>query len=105
MIREAALASMVAWFSLAPYQCGSSNSNNPEYRREDTAGDALWGLAERFGQEKNDEGRKATLKYLVERYPSNRHAVEARAELGLPEPKDLGHGPDAPLSAGIDAGK
>ena len=105
MIREAAFASVVAWFSLAPYQCGSSNSSNPEYRREDTAGDALWGLAERFGQDKNDEGRKAALKYLVERYPSNRHAVEARGELGLPEPKESSHGPDAPLSAGNDAGK
>jgi TolA-binding protein len=63
----------------APFQCGSSR--DPDLRREDTAGDALWGLAEQFKKEGNQEGHKRTLRYLLERYPSHRFAQAAREEL------------------------
>jgi hypothetical protein len=73
---------------LAPFQCGSTR--DPNLRREDTAGDGLWELAERFRAEKNEAARRDTLKFLVERYPSSRHAPFAREELGdaaPPQPK------------------
>jgi TolA-binding protein len=63
----------------APLQCGGSK--DPEYRREDTAGDALYGLAEKFKSEGNQSARRATLTYLIERYPSHRFAQNAREEL------------------------
>lgn len=66
---------------LAPYQC--SRSRGPEYSREETAGDALWALAERFDAEGDARARERTLRFLVERYPSNRHAPDARAQLGI----------------------
>ena len=50
--------------------------------REETAGDALWALAERFRTEGDADARTRTLRFLVERYPSSRFAVEARHELG-----------------------
>jgi TolA-binding protein len=82
MIRAAVLASAFSWLALAPYQCGKGNQDVPELRREESAGDALWGLAARFEQEHNVPAQRATLRYLVERYPSNRHAADARDALG-----------------------
>jgi hypothetical protein len=64
----------------APMQC--SRSPDPNMRREDTAGDALWDLAEDFKAKGNDEARKQTLRFLVDKYPSNRHVPAAREELG-----------------------
>jgi Tfp pilus assembly protein PilF len=64
----------------APLQC--SRSPDPDLRREDTAGDALWDLAQEFRAKGNEEAAKQTLRFLVERYPSNRHVPAARAELG-----------------------
>jgi len=63
----------------APFQCGSSN--DPALRREDTAGDALWDLAQEFRKKGNEQAARETLRYLVEHYPSNRHVPAARAEL------------------------
>lgn len=63
----------------APYQCGSAH--DPEVRREDTAGDALWNFAEQLRKEGNEAARKRTLQYLVDRYPSHRFAQAAREEL------------------------
>ena len=68
----------------APLQC--SRSPDPELRREDTAGDALWDLAQEFRAKGNEAAAKQTLRFLVERYPSNRHVPAARAELGEAEP-------------------
>ena len=82
MNRAAVLASAFSWLALAPYQCGKGKQDMPEFRREESAGDALWGLAERFEQEHNGPAKHATLRYLVERYPSNRHAADARDALG-----------------------
>lgn len=64
----------------APLQCGSNS--DPALRREDSAGDALWGLAQDFRAKGNEAAAKSTLKYLVEHYPSNRHVPAAKAELG-----------------------
>jgi hypothetical protein len=72
---------VVALLGNAPMQC--SRSPDPENRREDTAGDALWDLAEDFLAKGNDDARKQTLRFLVEKYPSNRHAPAAREELGI----------------------
>ncbi len=69
---------------LAPYQC--SRSRGPEFSREETAGDALWGLAEKFDAEGDKSARERTLRFLTERYPSNRHASEARSIVGDPKP-------------------
>ena len=76
MIR--ALFVVVALLGIAPFQCGGGP--DPKLRREDTAGDALWGLSERFREQHDEASRKATLKYLIEKYPSNRHAQVARLE-------------------------
>jgi TolA-binding protein len=65
----------------APFQCGKSP--DPNLRHEDTAGDALWALAEKFDQEHNDAAAKETLQYLLEKYPSSRHAPAAREKLGI----------------------
>ncbi len=49
--------------------------------REDSPGDALYGLAEDFRAKGNEEALMQTLRFLVEKYPSNRHVPAARAEL------------------------
>jgi hypothetical protein len=72
-----ALASMLS--SLAPMQC--AHDPDPTLRREDTAGDALWNLAQRFEAEHNVQSARETLRYLVETYPSNRHVAEAKEKL------------------------
>lgn len=74
---EAALLSIALG---APMQCGSSHEG--DLRMEDTAGDALWDLAATFEKEGNAAARDRTLGYLVERYPSSRHAKAATQRLG-----------------------
>ncbi len=64
----------------APVQCG--HAPDPNERREDTPGDALWQLAQRFHDEHDDAAERRTLQYLVERYPSSRWAPAARERLG-----------------------
>lgn len=61
----------------APLQC--AKKPDPDLRVEDTAGDALWDLAEDFRAKGNAPAAQETLRFLVERYPSNRHADAARA--------------------------
>jgi Tfp pilus assembly protein PilF len=63
----------------APFQCGGRKDT--ALRREDTAGDALYDLAQEFRKKGNEQAAKETLRYLVEHYPSNRHVPAARAEL------------------------
>ncbi|MBL8605003.1 MAG: hypothetical protein JNK72_23950 [Myxococcales bacterium] len=65
---------------LAPLQCPARQP--PELAREETPGEALWGLAARFEAEGNTAAQRATLCYLVERHPNNRFAPRARAVLG-----------------------
>ena len=77
-----ALAAIVAAaIGTAPLQCGSSP--DPNLRREDTAGDALWALGEKFEKEHNDAAAKETWQYLVEKYPSSRYAPAAKEKLGM----------------------
>ncbi len=63
----------------APMQC--RRDPDPTLRREDSAGDALYALSQDFHAKGNEEASKQTLRYLVEHYPSNRHAQVAKAEL------------------------
>jgi hypothetical protein len=64
----------------APLQCGKSY--DPDLRKDDTPGDALWQLAQRFHDENDEAAARRTLQYLVERYPSSRWAPAAREQLG-----------------------
>ena len=80
MMLRAIAVTLVA-LNLAPLQCGGGSSDDPSMQREDTAGDALWALAEKQKDEHDDKGRKETLRFLVERYPSSRHAPAAKDEL------------------------
>ena len=75
---------VVASLGGAPLQCGSGP--DPGLRLEDTAGDALWSLAQDFRAKGNEQAARDTLRYLVEHYPSNRHVPAARAELDGPAP-------------------
>ncbi len=78
--------------SQAPMQC--SRTPDPTLRHEETAGDALYELAQRFKQEGNTTGAKRTLEYLVERYPSSRHFASAQDEL-----RELGGASPAPVAS------
>lgn len=69
----------------APLQCGSDP--DPSRRMEEDPSEVLYQLAERFKESGDREARAATLKYLVERYPSSRFAHMAREDLAaLAEP-------------------
>ena len=76
MIRLA-VATLSVSLAIAPYQC--RRDPDPANRREDTAGDALWDLAQDFEAHGNAAAARDTRRFLVERYPSNRHAPEARS--------------------------
>lgn len=62
----------------APLQCGSGHE---PALHEDSAGDALYKLAQDFRAKGNEGAARDALRYLVEHYPSNRHVPAARAEL------------------------
>jgi hypothetical protein len=68
------------FLTLAPLQCGSEP--DPDRRLEDSPEEALMGLADRMREEGDEDGRRRTLEYLIERYPSSREAEQARLELG-----------------------
>lgn len=92
MIRALALASLVA---IAPMQC--AHDPDPSVRREDTAGDALWSMGQRFEAEHEEKAARETYSYLVDQYPSSRHAEAARDAL-----KGLGGAlPAGPNDAGL----
>jgi len=88
-MRGLALAAAIA--VIAPFQC--AHSPDPDVRREDTAGDALWSLAQDFHAKHDAAGERATLTFLVEHYPSSRYAPAARDALG---DADAGTGAGAP---------
>jgi hypothetical protein len=88
MILRATFAAALSMLTIAPFQCGGRDPD-PALRMEDTAGDALWDLAERFKAEHKDDAAREALTYLVEKYPSSRHVVAAKEELaqmGGPSP-------------------
>jgi hypothetical protein len=88
MTRAVVVAGILAVVADAPLQC--SRTPDPSLRREDSAGDALWDLAQEFKAKGNTDAARETLQKLVDKYPSNRHAPAAREELG---------------ASGADAGK
>ena len=77
MLLRAAVAAAI--LSTAPMQCG--HTPDAELREDETPGDALWQLAQRFKAAHDDAGEKRTLEYLVERYPVSRWVPSAREEL------------------------
>lgn len=75
-----ALAAMAAGLlATAPLQCG--HTPDAELLEDETPGDALWQLAQRFHAAHDVAGEKRTLQYLVERYPSSRWVSPAKDEL------------------------
>jgi hypothetical protein len=70
---------MGAFAGYAPYQCGKAPDRSV---REETPGEALYGLAQKLRAEGDVQGYKTTLRYIVSRYPSSRFAVAAQADLG-----------------------
>lgn len=69
-------ALLLAGLFLAPFQCASQPP--PDRAREDTPGDALYDLAERFGEQGDEAAERRTMQFLLERYPDSRHAEAAR---------------------------
>jgi hypothetical protein len=83
-LRPLALVALLA----APLQCPSRVP--PELAREDGPDEALWTLSERFGGAGDEGARRATLRFLMERYPSSRFAVRASLALDGGAPTDAG---------------
>ncbi|MDP3279361.1 MAG: hypothetical protein Q8Q09_29490 [Deltaproteobacteria bacterium] len=69
--------------TIAPMQCPTRRPH--ELRHEESAGEALWLLAERFELEHDRPARDNTLRFLTQRYPSSRFAVRASAALEHPD--------------------
>ena len=84
LVRAALLAvAFAAAGSTAPLQCG--HTPEAELREDETPGDALWVMAQKFHESHDAPAEKATLQYLVERYPASRwvsQAKDALAQLG-----------------------
>ncbi|MEB2313599.1 MAG: hypothetical protein OZ921_15755 [Sorangiineae bacterium] len=78
-MRLTALALLLAAFGQAPMQCASEP--DPALRRAETPGEALYGLAGQFKAKGDSEAWRATLEYLVARYPNSRFTVMARDDL------------------------
>ncbi len=74
------LAAVLLVVALAPFQC--RREPDQALRREDTPGDALWDLSEDFRGKGNAPAADATLRFLIEKYPSSRYAPAARERLG-----------------------
>lgn len=60
-------------------QC--ARDTEPDKALEEQPGDALYKLAEQFREGGKVEARLATLRYLVEHYPSSRFAERAKQEI------------------------
>lgn len=74
-----AVVSLWLLTSIAPLQCPSREA--PTLAREESPAEALWLLSERFDRAHDDGARRATLAFLVERYPASRYAERARVAL------------------------
>jgi hypothetical protein len=77
VLRAAGLLAALA--SIAPLQCG--HTSDPELQLDETPGDALWRLAQRFEAAHDPAGERRTLEYLLEQYPASRWASAARLKL------------------------
>jgi hypothetical protein len=69
-------ALLLAGLLLAPFQCASQPP--PDRQREDTPGDAIYALAQDFGEHGDEGAERRTMQYLLERYPDSRHCEAAR---------------------------
>jgi len=65
--------------SSAPLQCG--HTPEAELQEDETPGDALWRLAQKFRDRHDSAAERQTLQYLVERYPASRWVAPAREEM------------------------
>jgi hypothetical protein len=77
-----------ALLASAPLQCG--HTPEAELQEDETPGDALWRLSQKFHERHDVEAERTTLRYLVEKYPASRWAGQARDALA-----QLGGAPDA----------
>ena len=89
-LRALALGQLLALASIAPMQCG--HTSDPELQLDETPGDALWKLAQRFEAAHDPAGEKRTLEYLLEQYPASRWAPAAREKLAQLGGGDAGSG-------------
>lgn len=60
-------------------QC--SGEPDPDLRRYETPGEALYGLAQEFKAKGDTKSERATLQYLVAHYPNSRFAKMAADDL------------------------
>jgi hypothetical protein len=65
--------------SWAPLQC--SSDPDPDVRRYETPGEALYGLAGQLKARGNRDGWRDTLRYLIDHYPNSRFAERAKQDL------------------------
>lgn len=75
-------------------QCGSEP--DPAKALEETPGEAVYRLALQFREQGDEEAWAATLRFLVENYPSSRFAEMAKVELaeaGRVDSSDAGGDP------------
>ena len=80
-VRAVVLCSLLlASGNWAPIQC--SGEPEPELRRYETPGEALYGVATELKAKGNDAGWRTTLEYLIRRYPNSRFAERAKQDLG-----------------------
>jgi outer membrane protein assembly factor BamD (BamD/ComL family) len=78
-LRGVALSLLLASASLAPFQC--AGEVDPNKRREEEPGEALYGLAEQFKARGDQRARADTLRYIIKKYPTSRFAERARLDL------------------------
>ena len=78
-LRGVALSLLLASASFAPFQCASEA--DPNRRREEEPGEALYGLAEQFNAKGDQRARAETLRYLLKKVPTSRFAERARLDL------------------------
>jgi TolA-binding protein len=96
MLRGLPALLLVAALSGAPVQCGSEP--DPSNAMEETPGEALYELAEKFRKNGDSDAWRDTLLHLIERYPGSRFAVAAKQDLadaGIETPAE----PEAPRGA------
>jgi len=85
ILRAGLIAALAASASSAPLQCG--HTPEAELQEDETPGDALWRLAQKFHDRHEPAAERQTLQYLVERYPASRWIAPAKEELAkLPGP-------------------
>lgn len=99
LLRAATVAVLLA---VAPLQCG--HTPEAELREDETPGDALWVLAQKFHAEHREEAERQTLEYLVERYPASRWVGAARDRLAAMGGAGAGEGSGAAARGGADGG-